>query len=65
MPLTWRERSLLMEWCLDCHREPERYVRPREAIFRMDWVPASIEEGRALVRQYRVRRLTDCDTCHR
>ena len=28
-----------MEWCLDCHRAPERYVRPREAVFHMDWTP--------------------------
>ena len=30
MPLMWQEQSLQMEWCLDCHRNPERYVRPRE-----------------------------------
>src|SRR5262249_15952495 len=39
MPITWRENTLLMEWCLGCHREPERYVRPRDAVFRMDWTP--------------------------
>ena len=33
MPLMWQEQSLQMEWCLDCHRNPERYVRPREAVF--------------------------------
>jgi hypothetical protein len=65
MPLMWREKTLLMEWCLECHRAPERYVRPRDAIFRMDWTPASLDEGRALVQQYRIRSLTDCDTCHR
>ena len=26
MPLTWQENSLQMEWCLDCHRNPEKYV---------------------------------------
>ena len=30
MPLTWQENSLQMEWCLNCHRHPEKYVRPRE-----------------------------------
>ena len=39
MPLMWQEQSLQMEWCLDCHRNPERYVRPREAVFRVDYVP--------------------------
>ena len=39
MPLMWREQSLLMEWCLECHRQPERFVRPREYVFSMDWQP--------------------------
>src|SRR5205814_4668684 len=39
MPLMWQEQSLQMEWCIDCHRNPEKYVRPREAVFRTDYVP--------------------------
>jgi len=67
MPLMWRENTLLMEWCLACHREPERYVRPRDAVFRMDWTPPANqhEVGRQLVAQYKIRKLTDCYTCHR
>jgi hypothetical protein len=67
MPITWRENTLLMEWCLNCHREPERYVRPRSAIFQMDWVPPpnQLEAGRALLQAYHIRKLTDCYTCHR
>ena len=30
MPLMYQAKSLLMEWCLDCHRAPEKYLRPRE-----------------------------------
>ena len=41
MPLMWQEQSLQMEWCLDCHRNPERYVRPRDAVFRVDYVAAA------------------------
>src|SRR5579884_3425507 len=33
MPLTWQHGSLLMEWCLDCHRHPAEHVRPRELVF--------------------------------
>lgn len=67
MPLMWRENSLLMEWCLGCHREPERYVRPREAVFQMDWTPPrdQLAAGRRLVEAYHIRKLTDCSTCHR
>src|SRR5450755_2214514 len=29
MPLMWQDKTLLMEWCLDCHRAPEKYIRPQ------------------------------------
>lgn len=67
MPLMWQEKSLQMEWCLDCHRDPERYVRPREAVFRVDYVPPpdQAELGRRLVAEYQIQKLTSCSTCHR
>jgi hypothetical protein len=69
MPLVSQERSLLMEWCLECHRNPERYLRPREQVFNMTWsAPADqLDRGRQLVRKYNVRteQLTDCSICHR
>ncbi|HET6423401.1 MAG TPA: cytochrome C [Planctomycetaceae bacterium] len=34
MPLTRKAVTLHMQWCLDCHREPESAVRPRENVFR-------------------------------
>jgi len=33
MPLMYQAQSLLMEFCLDCHRAPEKYLRPRESVF--------------------------------
>ncbi|HSO08303.1 MAG TPA: cytochrome c3 family protein [Pelomicrobium sp.] len=68
MPLTWRARTLDMQWCLACHRAPERYLRPRERVFDMAWQPQDQPAlGRRLVREYgiRVERLTDCSICHR
>ena len=67
MPLTWQRASLQMEWCLDCHRHPERYVRPREAVFQMDYEPPADQEtlGRRLVKEYKIQSLTSCSTCHR
>ena len=67
MPLMWQASSLQMQWCLDCHREPERYVRPREAVFRVDYQPPSdqLELGKRLVTEYQIQKLTSCSTCHR
>jgi len=58
MPLTWQENSLLMQWCLDCHRQPELYVRPREAVFQMGWKPPAdqLAVGRRLVKEYKIRK---------
>ncbi|HZZ71977.1 MAG TPA: cytochrome c3 family protein [Pirellulales bacterium] len=67
MPLTMQTQSLLMSWCVDCHREPERHVRPREEVFNMNWSPDrdQLELGRELVKQYHIQSLTSCSTCHR
>lgn len=67
MPLMWRENTLYMEWCLECHRNPERYVRPREHVFSMDWQPPSdqIALGEKLVREYKIENPTSCSVCHR
>jgi hypothetical protein len=67
MPLMMQNASLQMEWCLDCHRNPEKYVRPREAVFQMDYQPPpdQLELGARLVKEYDIRSLTSCSVCHR
>lgn len=67
MPLMWRENTLYMDWCLECHRAPERFVRPREYVFSMEYqAPADqLALGQKLVKEYRIRKLTSCSTCHR
>ena len=67
MPLTWKASSLQMEWCLACHRQPERFVRPREHVFDMEWQPPAdrARMGQRLVSEYRIAVLTSCSTCHR
>jgi hypothetical protein len=70
MPLMRQAANLRMEWCLNCHRHPEQYVRPREFITTMGYVPAGDQEeiGRRLVQEYHIqdaRQLTSCSTCHR
>ena len=67
MPLTLQENTLQMEWCLDCHRNPENYVRPRSEVYTMGYrppVPQSVI-GPQLVKEYGIRGNTTCSTCHR
>ena len=70
MPLAWREKPLTMEWCLECHRNPEPRLRPKEAVFAMDWTPpegSGLEEARAAnpMTHVEVGQLTNCSICHR
>jgi len=67
MPLTWKAQSLQMEWCLECHRQPERFIRPREFVFDMDWQPEMDQQtlGQRLIQEYKVANLITCSVCHR
>ncbi|HUO33169.1 MAG TPA: cytochrome c3 family protein [Bryobacteraceae bacterium] len=70
MPLMYQQNSLQMQWCLNCHRNPEKYVRPRAEVFTMGYQPPEDQEtmGRRLVAEYKIqdaRALTSCSTCHR
>jgi hypothetical protein len=67
MPLMYQEKSLQMEWCLDCHRHPERYVRDPKDVFDPRWTPPAdqVKQGRAIVERLRLRPRTSCNTCHR
>ncbi|HEX8521053.1 MAG TPA: cytochrome c3 family protein [Tepidisphaeraceae bacterium] len=69
MPLMYQYASLQMRWCLDCHREPEQFIRPREQVFNMNYVAPTnqLELGRTLVEKYHVKKeqLLNCSVCHR
>ena len=70
MPLMAQQNTLQMEWCLNCHRNTEKYIRPREFVTAMGYQPAGDQEeiGRRLQKEYNiqdVRLLTSCSTCHR
>lgn len=70
MPLMYQAQSLLMEWCLDCHRAPEKYLRPREEVFNMAYQapPNQLELGMRLKKEYGIsgiEHMTTCSVCHR
>jgi hypothetical protein len=74
MPIAYQASTLQMEWCLECHRAPERFVRKKEDVFSMSYshpenkTASEIEFGRSLLKEYRIQGpeiLTSCSTCHR
>jgi hypothetical protein len=67
MPLMYQEATMHMRWCLGCHEQPEKFVRPRDQVFNADYrVPGNQRElGVQLIKEYNIKSLTDCWTCHR
>jgi hypothetical protein len=56
---------LTMSWCLECHRRPEKNIRPLDEITNMTWTPESEDEQRTLAERLQVHTRTSCTTCHR
>jgi hypothetical protein len=58
---------LSMGWCLDCHRAPEKHLRPPSEATNMKWAPEgdAIEFGKKFREQNNINPSEDCSTCHR
>ncbi len=70
MQMTYRANALQMQFCLDCHRHPQQYLRKPDKVWNMEWTPPSDQatRGKELAAQYHIvgpARLTDCSICHR
>ncbi len=78
MPLMYNQASLQMEWCLDCHRAPEKYLRPRDQVFNMRYEQPTAREplefegqkyvdqltlGKTLKENYKLRTTADITSC--
>jgi Cytochrome c7 and related cytochrome c len=78
MPLMFNYASLQMEWCIQCHRAPEKNLRPREQVFNMRYQPPSrdlpvvvdgqsftdqLSLGKHLVKKYNLRSVMDITSC--
>ena len=42
MNLVYQSKTLLMEWCLACHKNPELHLRPREEIYNIKWQASDV-----------------------
>jgi menaquinone reductase, multiheme cytochrome c subunit len=78
MEVVYQAKPMNMAWCLECHREPEKFLRPKEQVTNLAYTPKaeageSIEEaqlriGRQLKEQYKIKDhnyMIACSTCHR
>ncbi len=44
MPLMYQQSTLQMEWCLNCHRNPGRNLRPTTEVYNMAWQSPTTEK---------------------
>ncbi len=67
MGQVYQAQPLSMSWCLDCHRDPVRYLRPPEEVTNMDYLPENpgAVRGAELREALHVSPTTDCTGCHR
>ncbi len=64
----YQDQPLSMGWCLECHRSPERHLRPLDQITNMNFVAPEGDQvslGRELRTSLKLNPSTDCSTCHR
>lgn len=69
MPGIWKTQAMSMGWCLQCHKNPAAYIRPKSEVFNMAYQPPTdqLAVGRELVKDYHIdtTKLIQCSTCHR
>lgn len=68
MALVYPVHTFHMKFCLNCHRKPEQYIRPKEDVFDMQWTATpDTPGGKILAKRYGIatHQLTDCTICHR
>ncbi len=67
MPLISQASTLHMQWCLECHRNPEKFVRPKEEVFNMTYEAPKdqVAMGKDLVKKYHIQKKDSCSICHR
>jgi hypothetical protein len=69
MPFIEKEQTLYMAWCIDCHRDPGKGLRPLAQIYSMAWKPSpdQLSNSVAFTEEHHMdpQHLTNCSVCHR
>ena len=67
MKVVRHEKSFSMGFCLNCHRNPEKFIRdPRTTnIYDLDSKRAGVSEGEKLVEHMKINPPESCSGCHR
>lgn len=72
MPVVWQAESLSMSWCLDCHRNPEPHLVPKDKVTDLFWVEkqrmndpaAALSAGKKFYEERKLAAPENCGACH-
>lgn len=69
MQVVWHDKPHSMAWCLECHRQPEKNLRPASEVFNLNWKAeseeAQIKMGKEFVKEWNIKPPVNCSGCHR
>lgn len=75
MPVVYQSQPLSMSWCLDCHRDPQQNLVPRDKVTDLNWVEeqlanraggaaSAVAAGKTLVDSLKNSPPQNCGACH-
>ncbi|MDB4991156.1 MAG: Molybdopterin oxidoreductase subunitprotein, partial [Myxococcaceae bacterium] len=64
MEVVRQDQPLSMSWCLDCHRDPGKAIRPKDQVTNMAWQP-STDQAELTALAQTVNPPQHCSGCHR
>lgn len=67
MEVVMQTQPLSMGWCLDCHRNPDKYLRPTTEITTMGWQPPEdqLVFAAKVKKEKNIAPPEECSACHR
>jgi hypothetical protein len=74
MEVVAQAKPLHMAFCLDCHRDPGKFIRPADKVTDLDWkwdndpklaAQKQKQFGEMAVRDWKIQALDNCSACHR
>ncbi len=69
MEIVRHDQPLSMSWCLSCHREPEKALRPLSEATNLDWLPPKGETQESIGKRIKtdsgINAPQQCSGCHR
>lgn len=68
MEVVWHDKPFSMAWCLECHRNPEQFIRPLDQVYNLNWTPDNAEAHAQWAREHvvawNVNPPQSCSGCH-